>query len=71
MLGASLVLSLFISWPETGSYIAIDAVPVRGFVAECCPKLLELVVELGSRVSDHLQIRGRICLGYVPFHVIE
>ena len=43
--------------------IAIDTLPVWVSVAEWCPRLLEL----SSEISDHLQISGLNCSGYVPF----
>ena len=68
MLGASLVSSLLLGF---GIYAALPATLfcVEVFVAECCPRLLELfAVELRSRVVwHHIFIIGPICLSYIPF----
>ena len=61
-LGASLVLSLFFIGLET----AINTLPLQGSVAECYPRLLELVcLELHRRVSEYCLCQGPIYLSFV------
>ena len=71
ILGASLEVSSYLGLRKLMSTFN----RLSSFVGVCSWmivfRLLELVVELCSRVSDHQQIIKPICSGYVPFCPIE